>query len=180
MIARQPWAACASGAQSRNGLLFTRLIEQASFLRPFSVPAIQSAREPDPWGLYALSRVNDLWIRAFQREPGIARSSQSSNPPRMISLLCWNRRFGPCLMLGNRMFSRAGARVSGGRRFISKQVAESSTQEERTELPLNRCFIVANRQWMEIMCSLPLQRVSSPQLSPHRRRTDPRRLGIKA
>ncbi|HKA06920.1 MAG TPA: hypothetical protein VKD71_06650 [Gemmataceae bacterium] len=33
----------------------------------------------------------------------------------------------PCLMLGDMMFSRAGVRVSGGRRFVRRDVAESST-----------------------------------------------------
>lgn len=35
--------------------------------------------------------------------------------------------FWPCLMLGDMVFSRGGVRVSGGRRFIGKHVAESST-----------------------------------------------------
>lgn len=35
--------------------------------------------------------------------------------------------FWPCLMLGDMVLSRAGVRVSGGRRFIRKDVAESST-----------------------------------------------------
>jgi hypothetical protein len=35
--------------------------------------------------------------------------------------------FWPCLMLGDLIFSRAGVHVSGGRRFIRKDVAESST-----------------------------------------------------
>ena len=35
--------------------------------------------------------------------------------------------FWPCLMLGDMVFSRAGVRVSGGRHFIRKDVAESST-----------------------------------------------------
>jgi hypothetical protein len=33
----------------------------------------------------------------------------------------------PCLMLGDMMFSRAGVRVSGGKKFIQKEVAEAST-----------------------------------------------------
>jgi hypothetical protein len=33
----------------------------------------------------------------------------------------------PCLMLGNMVFSRAGVRVAGGAKWISKEVAESST-----------------------------------------------------
>ena len=33
----------------------------------------------------------------------------------------------PCLMLGEMLFSRAGVRVVGGRKFIRKEVAESST-----------------------------------------------------
>ena len=35
--------------------------------------------------------------------------------------------FWPCLMLGEMLFSRAGVRVLGGRKFIRKEVAESST-----------------------------------------------------
>src|SRR5262249_26375282 len=35
--------------------------------------------------------------------------------------------FCPCLLLGGMVFSRAGVRVSSGRQFISKVVAESST-----------------------------------------------------
>lgn len=35
--------------------------------------------------------------------------------------------FWPCLLLGDMVFSRAGVRVSGGRQFIRKEVAESST-----------------------------------------------------
>jgi hypothetical protein len=35
--------------------------------------------------------------------------------------------YWPCLMLGSMLFSRAGVRVSGGRAFIVKEVAERST-----------------------------------------------------
>ena len=117
MIARQPWAACASGAQSRNGLLFTRQMKQGSFLRPFSVRAIQ--RSVDPC----------LPKRAWDREIVSAEQSAEDDQPVVLESTLW-----PCLILGN----------------ISKQVAESSSQEERTELLLNRCFIVTNRPHIDL------------------------------
>jgi len=124
---------------------------------------IPPAGNADLWGLYALSRVNDALILAFQgdrtetsgpkykpeisladylsfaeslglkrvEQPlfssfhheivAVEESADEDRPVMLVSTL-W-----PCLMLGDMMFSRAGVRVSGGRQFISKQAAESST-----------------------------------------------------
>ena len=54
----------------------------------------------------------------------IVKVDQADNEEQPVTLLS---TFWPCLMLGNMMFSRAGVRVSGGKRFIRKEVAESST-----------------------------------------------------
>jgi hypothetical protein len=51
----------------------------------------------------------------------VEEASDDDQPVRLTSTL-W-----PCLMLGDMVFSRAGVRVSGGRQFIRKDVAESST-----------------------------------------------------
>lgn len=126
---------------------------------------IPPAEQADLWGLYALSRVNDALILAFQGDqldentgkpkfkPEISpadylsfaeslglkkveqphfssfhheivavEESADVDQPVLLESTLW-----PCLMLGDMMFSRAGVRVSGGRRFISKQAAESST-----------------------------------------------------
>jgi hypothetical protein len=126
---------------------------------------IPPAEHADLWGLYALSRVNDTLILAFQGDRfdeemsrpkykpeisladyllfaeslGLKKAEQplfssfhheivaveesaDENQPVMLESTLW-----PCLMLGDMMFSRAGVRVSGGRQFISEQAAESST-----------------------------------------------------
>jgi hypothetical protein len=126
---------------------------------------IPPAENADLWGLYALSRVNDALILAFQGDRleektgrpkfkpeispadyllfaeslGLKRVEQphfssfhheivaveesaDADQPVLLESTLW-----PCLMLGDMMFSRAGVRVSGGRKFISKQAAESST-----------------------------------------------------
>lgn len=54
----------------------------------------------------------------------IVEVDQSSDDDEPISVLA---TFWPCLMLGDMLFSRAGAHVSGGRQFIRREVAESST-----------------------------------------------------
>jgi hypothetical protein len=54
----------------------------------------------------------------------IVEVHQADDEERPVSLLA---TFWPCLMLGEMLFSRAGVRVLGGRRFIRKEVAESST-----------------------------------------------------
>jgi hypothetical protein len=54
----------------------------------------------------------------------IVEVEEVSDDDQPVTLLS---TFWPCLMLGNMMFSRAGVRVSGGRRFICKDAAESST-----------------------------------------------------
>ena len=126
---------------------------------------IPPATNEDLWGLYALSRVNDVLILAFQGDRLDEQSSRPKYKPE-ISLgdyllfaqslglkrveqplfssfhheivaveesadddqpVMLESTFWPCLMLGDMMFSRAGVRVSGGRQFISKQAAESST-----------------------------------------------------
>jgi hypothetical protein len=51
----------------------------------------------------------------------VEEARDEDQPVRVVSTL-W-----PCLMLGDMMFSRAGVRISGGTRFIRKDVAESST-----------------------------------------------------
>ena len=59
--------------------------------------------------------------------PFITRSSRSVRPTTRSSPVSVLATFWPCLMLGEMLFSRAGVRVLGGRRFIRKEVAESST-----------------------------------------------------
>jgi hypothetical protein len=49
---------------------------------------------------------------------------QAADDDQPISIIATD---WPCLMLGNLLFSRAGVHVSGGKNFVSKQVAESST-----------------------------------------------------
>jgi hypothetical protein len=122
---------------------------------------VPPAEMAELWTLYALSRVNDMLLLAFQqgnsREPyedpaislqeylmfaeslGLksieqltfssfhheiveAKESTDELNPIALEAVLW-----PCLMLGDMMFSRAGVRVSGGARHLSKQVAESST-----------------------------------------------------
>jgi hypothetical protein len=139
---------------------------------------IPPSEHADLWGLYALSRVNDVLITPFQgnlfdgdasrskdkleillpdhllfaeslglkkverplfsafhHEIVVVEESADEDQPVRLESTLW-----PCLMLGDMMFSRAGARVSGGRQFISKQVAESSTLYwtfERNNRPVN-------------------------------------------
>jgi hypothetical protein len=54
----------------------------------------------------------------------IVEVEQSRDDEQPITLLS---TFWPCLMLGEMMFSRAGVHVAGGRKFIRKEIAESST-----------------------------------------------------
>jgi hypothetical protein len=51
----------------------------------------------------------------------VDEARDEDQPVRLVATL-W-----PCLLLGDMVFSRAGVRVSGGRKFIRKDVAESST-----------------------------------------------------
>lgn len=112
--------------------------------------------------LYALSRINEIFLLGFQRGradgtdwpgPGISldeyerfalslgltitdvgafspffhelveveESFDEDQPVQVLST------FWPCLMLGDMLFSRAGVRVLAGKRFLRKEVAESST-----------------------------------------------------
>jgi hypothetical protein len=50
----------------------------------------------------------------------VEEASEENQPVNLTST------FWPCLLLGDMVFSRAGVRVSGGRQFIRKDVAESS------------------------------------------------------
>lgn len=58
----------------------------------------------------------------FYHEIVEVEAASDEDQPVMLDSTFW-----PCLMLGDMLFSRAGARVTGGRRFIHKEVAESST-----------------------------------------------------
>jgi hypothetical protein len=51
----------------------------------------------------------------------VEEAADEDEPIRVVSTV-W-----PCLLLGEMVVSRAGVRVCGGRRFIHKEVAESST-----------------------------------------------------
>ena len=121
---------------------------------------IPPAEMTELWSLYALSRVNDMLLLAFQQghagkywhaqrvsleeylmfseslglrkvevplfspfhhEIVEVEESADEHQPVTLEATIW-----PCLMLGEMMFSRAGVRVSGGRRFISAQLAASS------------------------------------------------------
>ncbi len=54
----------------------------------------------------------------------IVEVAQADNEEQPVTVLS---TFWPCLMLGDMLFSRAGVRVSGGSRFVHKEIAESST-----------------------------------------------------
>ena len=54
----------------------------------------------------------------------IVEVERADDDRQPVSLLGY---FWPCLMLGDMLFSRAGVRVCGGSKHISKDVAESST-----------------------------------------------------
>jgi hypothetical protein len=69
-----------------------------------------------------LKCVEQLTFSPFHHEIVTVDESPNESQPVTLEEILW-----PALMLGDMMFSRAGVRVSGGRRFISKQVAESST-----------------------------------------------------
>jgi hypothetical protein len=58
----------------------------------------------------------------FHHEVVEVEQAADEGGPVVVLSLSW-----PCLMLGEMLFSRAGARVSAGRRAIRKEVAESST-----------------------------------------------------
>jgi hypothetical protein len=58
----------------------------------------------------------------FYHEIVEVQETEDEEQPVCVRATVWS-----CLMLGNMIFSRAGVRVSGGRRVIHKEVAESST-----------------------------------------------------
>jgi hypothetical protein len=62
------------------------------------------------------------WFSPFYHE--IVKVDQANDVEQPVALVS---TFWPCLMFGDMLFSRAGVRVSGGRRFVSKEVAELST-----------------------------------------------------
>jgi hypothetical protein len=58
----------------------------------------------------------------FYHEVVEAEEARDEDQPLRLASVFW-----PCLLLGDMVFSRAGVRVSGGRQFIRKDVAESSS-----------------------------------------------------
>jgi hypothetical protein len=58
----------------------------------------------------------------FYHEVVEVEEARDEDQPVMLVATLW-----PCLLLGDMVFSRAGVRVTGGKQFISKDVAESST-----------------------------------------------------
>ncbi len=80
----------------------------------------------DDYGRFAeslsLTAVEVIEFSPFYHEVvEVEEAPDEDQPVRLISTV-W-----PCLMLGDCVFSRAGVRVSGGKRVIRKVVAESST-----------------------------------------------------
>jgi hypothetical protein len=70
---------------------------------------------------FGLSVVDPSTFTPFHHEiVEVDQAPDDDAPVELVSTL-W-----PCLMLGDMLFSRAGARISAGRRFVHKEVAESS------------------------------------------------------
>jgi hypothetical protein len=95
----------------------------------------------------ALNSVDQPSFSSFYHE--IVEVDEAPNDSQSVTLeeVLW-----PCLMLGDMMFSRAGVRVSGGRRHISKQLGESSTLYWTYRRKNRRCLDLShgwgsNSQW---------------------------------
>lgn len=140
----------------KNGPAREWLLEFAQ--RPGS--PIPPALEWELYALYAVNRVNDLLLGAFQpatvtKWPDLSLNMdqyvafmtalgfvvvetaafspfyhevveitphEEDEAPVELTGIVW-----PCLMLGNMLFSRAGARVRAGRRFLRPELAASTT-----------------------------------------------------
>lgn len=69
-----------------------------------------------------LSNEDSCLFSPFHHEIVIVDQAEDDNQNITLEETLW-----PCLMLGNMLFSRAGVRVSGGKNFIRKNIAEMST-----------------------------------------------------
>jgi hypothetical protein len=71
---------------------------------------------------FGLTATESVPFSPFYHEVVEVEEASDEDQPVKLETTLW-----PCLMLGDMVFSRAGVRVSGGRRLIRTDVAESST-----------------------------------------------------